>query len=251
MIQSDARLARVERALTLAALSMVGPALILGLVVSPPDAVQGQAVRLMYLHVPAVVCAYLAFAVAAFASAGYLIRRKLAWDQLARVAVELGVGFTALTLAEGSLWARPTWGVFWAWDPRLVATVLLLLVYVGYLGVRRLSDDPQLTARRAAVVALIGFLGVPADNLSVLFWRSIHQDPDVRIEDPRMLAALVVALLAFLLLAGCIYLRRLRVLSVAAAKRPTGSSAAAAQPMAPASRRPKEASSPALTAGRR
>lgn len=239
--------ARLERALAVGTPAAVGAALILGLVVSPPDALQGQAVRLMYLHVPVAVAAYLAFAVAAVASAGYLVRGDLAWDRRARVAVELGVGFTGLTLAEGSLWARPTWGVFWLWDPRLVATALLLLVFAGYLGVRRLPAEPRVTARRAAVVALAGFLVVPVDHFSVTWWRSIHQTDDVRIEDPRMLAALAVAVAAFLMLAAWIYLRRLRVLTARDAARaaPRAASSAAASAAQP------EAAAPMVTGGGR
>jgi heme exporter protein C len=208
---------RAERVLVWTVPAVLAAALILGLVVSPPDALQGQTVRLMYLHVPAAVLAYLAFAVAAAASAGYLIRRDLAWDRRARAAAELGVGFTALTLAEGSLWARPTWGVFWVWDPRLVATALLLLVFLGYLAARRLSAGPHVTARRAAVIALAGFVVVPVDHFSVEWWPSVHQTDDIRIEDPRMLAALAAAVTAFALLACWMYLRRLRVLTARAA----------------------------------
>lgn len=188
--------------------------LVLGLVIAPPDAVQGQAQRLMYLHVPAAWVAYLTFAVVLVASIGYLWRRDLRWDAHAQAAAEIGTGLTALTLALGSLWGRPVWGVWWAWDPRLVSTAVLLLVYVGYLGVRGLSADRHVNARRAAVIGVLGFVEVPVVHFSVLWWRSLHQPPTVlQPGSPPMaapmLAALLVGLAAFTLLAAWIYLRRL------------------------------------------
>ncbi|SDY66145.1 heme exporter protein C [Modestobacter sp. DSM 44400] len=188
--------------------------LILALWVAPPDAVQGQPQRLMYLHVPAAWVAYLAFATVLVASLGYLWRRDLRWDAHAQAAAELGAGLTALTLVLGSLWGRPVWGVWWAWDPRLVSTAVLLLVYVGYLGVRGLSPDRHVNARRAAVIGVLGFVEVPIVHFSVLWWRSLHQPPTViqpgapPIAAP-MLAALLTGVLAFTLLTGWVFLRRL------------------------------------------
>ena len=189
--------------------------LLLGLFVAPPDAVQGQAQRLMYMHVPAAWVAYLSFAIVLVASVGYLWRRDLRWDTRARAAAEIGAGLTALTLALGSLWGRPVWGVWWAWDPRMVSTAVLLLVYVGYLGVRGLSAEPHVNARRAAVIGVLGFVDVPIVHFSVLWWRSLHQPPTLLrpggappIAAP-MLAALLTGVAAFTLLAAWVYLRRL------------------------------------------
>ncbi|MGH3665442.1 MAG: cytochrome c biogenesis protein CcsA [Egibacteraceae bacterium] len=199
--------------------------LLLGLVVAPPDAVQGQAQRLMYVHVPAAWVAYVAFAVVLVASVAYLVRRDLRWDRRAQAAAELGVGLTALAIALGSIWGRPVWGVWWTWDPRLVTTVVLLLVYVGYLAVRGLSSDPHASARRAAAVGIAGFVNVPIVHFSVVWWRTLHQPPTVlRPEgpgvaiEPVMLAALLTGLVAFTLGAGWLYLRRLRVLAGDAAQ---------------------------------
>ena len=141
--------ARADRLLRASAAVAVVAALVLGLVVAPPDAVQGQAQRLMYVHVPAAWLAYLTFTGVLVFSVAYLVTRNLTWDRRAQAAGELGVGMTALTLAEGSLWGRPVWGTWWVWDPRLVTTAVLLLVYLGYLSVRGLSDDRAAGARRA------------------------------------------------------------------------------------------------------
>ena len=202
---------------------LAGAALVvLGLIVAPPDAVQGQAQRLMYVHVPAAWVAYLCFAVVLVASVAYLVRRDLRWDRRAQAAGELGVGLTALAIALGSIWGKPVWGVWWTWDPRLVTTVVLLLVYVGYLAVRGLSTESHVNARRAAIVGVVGFVNVPVVHFSVVWWRTLHQPPTVlRPEgpagaiEPAMLAALLAGMAAFTLGATWVYLRRLRVLSLA------------------------------------
>ena len=115
------------------------------------DAVQGDAQRLMYLHVPAAWIAYLAFGVTALASALWLWprTRAMVWDRVAGASAELGVIFTALTLVLGSLWGRPVWGVWWAWDARLVTTAVLFFLYLGYLALRRIPAAPD-GARSAA-----------------------------------------------------------------------------------------------------
>jgi heme exporter protein C len=211
-------------------------ALVLALVVAPPDAVQGQAQRLMYLHVPAAWLAYLCFGIVLVGSVAHLVTRNLRWDRLAQAAGELGVGMTALTLAMGSLWGRPVWGTWWVWDPRLVTTAVLLLVYLGYLSVRGLSDDRAAGARRAAAVGILGFVDVPVVHFSVVWWRTLHQpatllSPDPAPMDPRMLAALLVSLLAFTL-AGAVVLRgRLAQLADVDAR---AAAAAAAPPAVPA-----------------
>jgi len=212
---TDARAATVRRALGVGAGVAVVALLIQGLVLAPPDAVQGQAQRLMYVHVPTAWVAYLSFATVLVASVAYLWWRDLRWDARARAAAEIGTGLTALTLALGSLWGRPVWGVWWAWDPRVVSTAVLLLVYVGYLGVRGLSADPHVNARRAAVIGVLGFVEVPIVHFSVLWWRSLHQPPTVLrpggappIAAP-MLTALLIGVAALTLLAAWVYLRRL------------------------------------------
>lgn len=216
---SRGRPSRTGRAFAGLVAAVVVVAVVLGLVVAPVDAVQGQAQRLMYVHVPAAWTAYLCFAVVLVASAAHLVRRDLRWDRRAQVAAELGVGCTALALVLGSLWGRAVWGVWWTWDARLVTTVLLLLVYVGYLGVRGLTGDEEVDARRAAVVGVLAFVNVPLVHFSVVWWRTLHQPPTVLSPDgdvpldARMALALAVHLLAFTLLAVLVGRRRLDVLA--------------------------------------
>ncbi len=150
---------------------------VLGLFVSPPDYLQGDAVRLMYLHVPAAWISYLAFGVTALASALYLWprTRSLVWDTLAGASAELGVLFTGLTLLLGSMWGRPVWNVWWAWDARVVSTAVLFFLYLGYLALRRVPADPPARAKRSAIAALVAFVDVPIVHFSVEWWRTLHQ----------------------------------------------------------------------------
>jgi heme exporter protein C len=186
---------------------------ILSLVVSPPDAEQGDLVRLMYVHVPAAWVAYLAFGVVLIASVGYLITKRTRWDRLGAASAEIGVLFTALTIVLGSIWAKPVWGTWWTWDPRLTTTAILLLIYLGYLAVRRLPDSPARRARWSAVVGIVGFVDVPIVHLSVRWWRSLHQAPArlIGLPDlsPMMGAALGIGFLAFTV--AYLYLLALRL----------------------------------------
>jgi heme exporter protein C len=203
------------RLLAVAAVLVAAAALMLGLVLAPPDAVQGQPQRLMYVHVPAAWTAFASFSVVLVASAGYLLRRRPGWDAAAQAAAELGVGMTALAIVMGSIWGRAVWGVWWTWDARLVTTAVLLLIYLGYFGVRGLTDDPEVNARRAAVIGIAGFVQVPIVHLSVLWWRTLHQPPTFLAPgtappiDGRMAAALGVSVLAFTLAGAWVFFRRL------------------------------------------
>ena len=132
----------------------------------------------MYPHVSSAWLAYLSFGVTALAGLGWLIRRDLRFDAVAVASAEIGVLFTALAIWGGMMWGRPVWGVFWQWDdPRLTTTALLLALYVGYLLLRRLSDDPVRRATRAAVVGLVAAIDIPIVHFSVIWWRSLHQPP--------------------------------------------------------------------------
>jgi heme exporter protein C len=207
-----------DRLLAAGAASCSAAALAAALAIAPPDALQGQAQRLMYVHVPAAWLAYACFGVVLVASIGYLLRRDLRWDRRAQAAGELGVGMTALAIVLGSLWGRPVWGTWWVWDPRLVTTVVLLLVYAGYLSVRGLGDDRAGGARRAAAVGILGFVNVPVVHFSVVWWRTLHQPATVLSPDPapmdgRMALALLLAAVAFSLAGWLVVRRRVRMLT--------------------------------------
>jgi heme exporter protein C len=173
--------ARISRILGGAALASLVVLALFGLWIAPPDRIQSDAQRLMYLHVPAAWIAYLAFGVTALASALYLWRRTRSpiWDRLAGASAELGVIFTGLTLVLGSLWGRPVWGIWWAWDARLVTTAVLFFLYVGYLALRRVPTSLEARAKRSAIAALVAFVDVPIVHFSVNWWRTLHQQATV------------------------------------------------------------------------
>lgn len=159
-----------------AALVALGTTVVLGLSL-PPTREQGVHARLIAVHPPLAWAAYLAFGVAAAASALWLWRRtrSQSWDRLAAASAEVGVVFCALTLVTGAIWGRPTWGVWWTWDARLTSTALLLALFLGYLALRRVASDPELRARRSAVAALVAMADVPVVHFSVDWWRTLHQ----------------------------------------------------------------------------
>jgi heme exporter protein C len=207
---------RGERVLGWAAAAAMVATAVMSLVVAPPDAEQGEVQRLMYVHVPTAWLAYLAFAVVFVASIAYLRTKRSRWDRLAAASAEIGVLFTGLTIMLGSLWGRPVWGTWWTWDPRLTTTAILLLIYLGYLAVRRLTESPPRRARWAAVVGIVGFVDVPIVHLSVVWWRSLHQGATVaRLGGPTiappMLAALLTAVAAFTIAYLYLVTLRLRV----------------------------------------
>ena len=171
----------VGRALGWATLVALVVLALFGLWGAPPDAVQGDAQRLMYLHVPTAWVAYLAFGITALASGLWLWPRTRSevWDRVAGSSAELGVGFTGLTLVLGALWGRPIWGVWWAWDARLVTTAVLFFLYLGYLALRQVPASPDARARRCAIAALIAFVDVPIVHFSVTWWRTLHQEATV------------------------------------------------------------------------
>ncbi len=183
-----------------------------GLLLVPADALQGEVQRLMYIHVPTAWLAMLSFFVVFVMSVLYLVQRDLRWDRVAASSAEIGVVFTALTLLLGSLWGKPTWGVWWTWDPRLTTTAILLMIYVGYLLVRSFADEPEKRARWAAIVGIVGFVDVPIVYLSVLWWRTLHQPPS----SPRSTAGefvyvLLLNVAAFTLLYIYLMVRRYRI----------------------------------------
>jgi heme exporter protein C len=186
-----------------------------GLFVVSPDRLQGDVQRLMYVHVPAAWLAFLAFFVVFLMSVLYLIQRDLKWDRVAHASAEIGVVFTVLTLALGSMWGKPTWGVWWTWDPRLTTTAIMLAIYVGYLAIRSFADDPDKRARWAAIVGIIGFANVPIVYLSVIWWRTLHQPPSSpRSVSPEILWTLLFNLLAFTLVYVYLMMRRIRLAKV-------------------------------------
>ena len=204
------------RLLGIAAGLCVAAGLYLGLVVAPPDAVQGEVQRIMYLHVPSILTAYLAFTVTFVASILYLWKRDPRADAVAVSSAEVGVVFTGITLATGSIWGKSTWGVWWTWDARLTLTAILFTIYVGYLMLRAFAEEPQAAARYGAVLAILGFLDIPLNHLAVQWWRTLHQPssllrPGGPSVDAALLVPLLVNLLGLMLVYGYYLCRRIQL----------------------------------------
>lgn len=184
------------------------------LIVAPNEAIQGLPQRIMYVHVPSVLSAYLALLVVFAASILFLWRRERRWDRLAHASAELGVLFIAMTLLSGAIWGRPVWGTWWTWDARLTTTLVLWFIYVGYLIVRAWAPGAR-GARAAAVIGIIGVLDIPLIHWSAILLRTLHPQPTVfRPEGPllpaSMLAPLAINIVAFLLTFGALLSLRIR-----------------------------------------
>ena len=203
----------------------------LALFVAPPDYQQGEAVRIMFIHVPAAWMASFVYGLMALASAVALIWRHPLADIAAQGAAPLGAGFTLLCLVTGSLWGEPMWGTWWVWDARLTSVLVLFFLYLGYIARVNAFDDPTRGARAGAVLALVGVVNLPIIKFSVDWWNSLHQGESIfraggSTIDASMLTPLFIMLVAMtllylaLLLAAMrneIYRRRVRTLELSAA----------------------------------
>lgn len=146
---------------------------------TPPDALMGFSQKIMYIHVPSIWVAYLAFFVVFYCSIGYLWKRRPEFDRVAKASAEVGVLFCALGLLTGAIWGRPTWGTYWVWDARLTTTLILLLIFAGYVLLRAFAGIGEQQARLAAVLGIVGFLDIPLVHVSVQWWRTLHQPSSV------------------------------------------------------------------------
>ena len=206
------RTSTVEKVLGIFALVSMLVGSYVGLVVVPADAAQGNVQRLMYVHVPAAWLAFLAFFLVFVMSVLYLIQRDERWDRVAASSAEIGVVFTVVTLLLGMMWGKPTWGVYWTWDPRLTTTAILLAIYVGYGALRSFADDAEKRARWSAIVGVIGFANVPIVYMSVTWWRTLHQPPSSpRSVAPDILWTLMLNLAAFTIVYIYLMVRRIRL----------------------------------------
>jgi heme exporter protein C len=147
----------------------------LGLVVAPPEKYMGDVGRILYIHVPTAWIALVTFSVAFVVAIGSLWRRTPRWDDVLAGALETGTVLTAMLLIQGSLWAKPTWGVYWVWDPRLTTSAILLVAFIAVLALRRFVEDPQRRAVWSAVATIMAYVDVPIVYFSIKWWRTMHQ----------------------------------------------------------------------------
>lgn len=182
------------------------------------DEMGGQLQRIFYVHVPSASVAYLGFAIVFVASIAYLRTGARHWDLVAHAAAEVGVLFCTLVLITGPIWARPVWGTYWQWDPRLTSSLVLWLTYVGYLFLRGLATDPARAGRGAAVLGIVGFINVPIVHFSVYWWQTLHPSGPTPFNPAESsglggpeLVTFFTALVAFTLLAAWLIALRVRL----------------------------------------
>lgn len=215
---NPARFLRIARPLTpwltLSGLLLAAAALIAGLWFTPPDYLQGETVRIMYVHVPSAWLGMAGWGALAVAGAAQLVWRHPLAIVAGRAVAVPGATFTALALATGSIWGRPTWGTWWQWDGRLTSMLLLLFLYLGYIALAQGGEDRDRAGRIAAVFGLVGAVNLPVIHYSVQWWRTLHQGPSITLSGstiaPSILWPLPLAMLGFTLLFAGIVLMRMR-----------------------------------------
>jgi heme exporter protein C len=204
-------------------LTMMTAAVFMVFVYVPTEAQQGIVQRIFYFHVPCAWVAFAAFALVAISGVFYLWLGQQVWDDLAYAAAEVGMLFCTLVLITGSIWAKPIWGTWWTWDSRLTTTLVLWLLYAGYLILRVMADEVPQVGRLAAVVGIVAAADVPVIIVSVRLWRTIHpavlvtREGSHGLEDPSMIATLLVSMAAFTAL--CVWLLMLRFATLRTAGR--------------------------------
>jgi len=189
--------------------------LVAGLVFAPPDYQQGDAFRIIYVHVPSAWMSLFTYSGMALAGAIALIWRIKIGHAVAAASAPIGASFTVLALVTGSLWGRPMWGTYWAWDPRLTSELILLFLYFGVMSLRSAFEDPARGDRAAALLAIVGLVNVPIIHYSVLWWNSLHQGATVAkfgkpSMDASMLWPLLSMTLGFMLFYGAVLCTRLQ-----------------------------------------
>jgi heme exporter protein C len=184
----------------------------------PPTYEQGDYSKLIAIHPGLAWASYVAFGVTALASALWLWprTRALAWDLVAGASAEVGIVFTSLTLVTGSIWGRPTWGVWWVWDARLTLSALELMLLLGYVAMRQVPATAEVRARRSALTALLAIVVVPVNHYAVEWWRTLHQGGSLTLQaednlDGKFIFAMVLGFLAMTLTYAWLTLHRYRL----------------------------------------
>jgi heme exporter protein C len=213
---------KAANSLAIATLAMMAAAIFMVFVYVPTEAQQGIVQRIFYFHVPCAWVAFAAFALVAISSGFYLWLGQQVWDDLAYAAAEVGMLFCTLVLITGSIWAKPIWGAWWTWDSRLTTTLVLWLLYGGYLMLRVMADELPQVGRLSAVVGIVAAADVPVIIVSVRLWRTIHPAVIVTrqgghgLEDPRMITTLLVSMAAFTVLGVWLMMLRFATLRMMA-----------------------------------
>jgi heme exporter protein C len=192
-----------------------------GLFITPPDYVQGETVRILYVHVPAAWLGMAGWSGIAIASIVQLVWRHPLAGVGARAVALPGAVFTAICLATGSIWGRPTWGTWWEWDGRMTSMLVLLFLYVAYMALASASEERTSVSRATAIFGIVGAINIPVIKYSVVWWNTLHQAPSISVMGgskiaPELLWPLGFTTLGFSLLFGAIVLMRMRAILASA-----------------------------------
>ncbi len=186
-----------------------------GLVLAPPDYQQGDAFRIIYVHVPCALLSMMIYVFMAVAAAvGLIFRIKLA-DMLVTASAPLGASFTLLALVTGSLWGKPMWGAWWVWDARLTSELILLFLYLGVIALRSAIPDREQAAKACAILLIVGVINIPIIHYSVYWWNTLHQGATLKLFGssliaPSMLHPLLAMIAAFIFYFAVVLLLRTR-----------------------------------------
>ncbi len=191
-------------------------ALIWGLAFTPPDYLQGNSYRIIFIHVPASFLAQAIYMMMATAAAVLLIWRIKLADMALKVMAPIGASFCILSLATGAIWGQPTWGTWWVWDARLTSMLILLFLYIGIIALRGAIQTSEVAAKACAILSLVGVVNIPIIKYSVNWWNTLHQGATLKLTEkpsmaPEMLWPLLLAILGFYLFFTLVMFLRLRV----------------------------------------
>jgi heme exporter protein C len=213
--------------LGIAALVALGATVVLGLTL-PKTVEQAEYSRLIAIHPGIAWTAYVGSVVTAVASLLWLVPRTRAatWDLLAGASAEIAAVFVALMLVTGSIWGRPTWGVWWVWDARLTLSALMLALLLGYLAIRHVPAEPDVRAKRSAMAALLAAIVVPVNHYAVTWWRTLHQGRSLDLTpedslDGAFLGAMALGFLAMTLVYAWLLVHRVRLARIEEAREET------------------------------
>ena len=200
---------RTTMILGIVTLVALGVLVLFGLILSPADENQGDAVRIMYVHVPSATLSYVGCFLTAIGSVVFLWRKSRWWDLVAYASAEVAALFTAFTLVTGMLWGRPTWGVFWVWDARLTSELILLFLYLGFMALQASIDNRRRADKAGAILALVGVVNIPIIYFSVKWWNTLHQGASVSLTKAPAMAQTM--LWGMLLMALCFWMYSIAV----------------------------------------
>ena len=194
-------------------ISVIIVGLINALITSPPDAVQGNSVRIMYVHVPSSFIAIGCFAFIGMASIVTLIFKVKIFPLMAKSIAPVGSIFCLISIVTGSLWGKPTWGIFWVWDARLTSMLILLIFYLAYIAVWKFIENYEKANKTASIIAIIGSLNLPVIKYSVDWWNTLHQPSSITLTSAptihyTMLVPLIIMLLGMIIYSLVIFLMK-------------------------------------------